>query len=118
MKIAPLGEVKNNFSHYLDVCEREPVFVTRNGRIAAVLEHLSDEDLEDYMLENSPKFRAMIARVATQPGGMTLDEYCAKRCIARSAVRETAGSAVAGNASARTRSKVAAKYKIGKSRRR
>ena len=39
MKIAPMGEVRNNFAKYLAAAEEEPVFVTRNGKIAAVIEH-------------------------------------------------------------------------------
>ena len=35
MKIAPMGEVRNNFAKYLNACEDEPVFVTKNGRIAS-----------------------------------------------------------------------------------
>lgn len=39
-----MGEVRNHFAKYLTACEREPVFVTRNGRITAVIEHMSDSD--------------------------------------------------------------------------
>ena len=35
MKIAPMGEVRNNFARYLAAAEEEPVFVTKNGKIAA-----------------------------------------------------------------------------------
>ena len=37
MKIAPMGEVRNNFAKYLAAAEDEPVFVTKNGKIAAVI---------------------------------------------------------------------------------
>jgi len=33
MKVAPMGDVRNNFGKYLAVCEDEPVFVTKNGKI-------------------------------------------------------------------------------------
>ena len=75
MKVAPMGEVRNNFAKYLDACEEEPVFVTRNGKIAAVLEHMSDEDIEDYLLERSPRFRKMLERAGKRKGGMPLSEY-------------------------------------------
>jgi len=75
MKIAPMGEVRNNFARYLAVAEEEPVFVTKNGKIAAVIEHIDDRDIEDYLLEKSPRFRKMLDRVKRQRSSMSLAEY-------------------------------------------
>ena len=75
MKVAPMGEVRNNFAKYLDACEEEPVFVTRNGKITAVLEHIQDKDIEDYLLERNPRFRKMLERAERKGGGMPLSEY-------------------------------------------
>ena len=50
MKIAPMGEVWNNFAKYLEFSKEEPVFVTRNGKITAVIERIEDRDIEDYVL--------------------------------------------------------------------
>ncbi|MEK7326532.1 MAG: type II toxin-antitoxin system prevent-host-death family antitoxin, partial [Chloroflexota bacterium] len=41
MKVA-MGEVRKNFAKYLKASEEEPVFVTRNGKITAVIEHIGD----------------------------------------------------------------------------
>lgn len=57
MKVVPRGEVKNHLSKYLTDCEDEPVFVTKNGRITAVIEHIEDSEIEDYLLERNPRFR-------------------------------------------------------------
>ena len=75
MKVAPMGEVRNNFAKYLVACEREPVFVTRNGRITAVIQHLMDADVEDYLLERNPRFRRMLDAVKREKGGMHLAAY-------------------------------------------
>lgn len=75
MKVVPMGEVRNNFARYLHACEDQPVFVTRNGKVTAVLEHIEDADIEDFLLERSPRFRQMLRRVKREKGGMTLAEY-------------------------------------------
>ena len=75
MKIAPMGEVRNNFAKYLAAAEEEPVFVTKNGKIAAVIEHIDDRDIEDYLLEKSPRFRKMLDRAKRQRSPMSLAEY-------------------------------------------
>jgi len=79
MKVAPMGEVRNNFAKYLAASEEEPVFVTKNGRITAVIEHLEDQDIEDFLLERSPRFRNMLNRIKQEKGGMFLATYRQKR---------------------------------------
>jgi hypothetical protein len=81
MKVAPMGDVRNNFSRYLVECEEAPVFVTRNGRITAVIEHIEDAEIEDFLLERNPRFRRMLAGVKREQGGMTLSEYRKSRSI-------------------------------------
>jgi prevent-host-death family protein len=61
MKIVPVADVKARLSAYLDICAVTPVVVTRNGRPAAVLVAVSDEDdLERLILAHTPRFRAML----------------------------------------------------------
>lgn len=81
MKLVPLAEVKNNFSRYLEQTKKEPIFITRNGRIAGVLEHLTDVDVEDYLLERSPRIRAILNRARRQAGGMSLRAYRKSRGV-------------------------------------
>ena len=50
MKIAPLAEVKDRFSAYIDESRESPVVVTRNGRPAAIIVAIEDEDDLDAML--------------------------------------------------------------------
>ena len=81
MKIAPMGEVRNNFAKYLAAAEEEPVFVTKNGRITAVIEHSEDHEIEDYLLERSPRVREMLDKVKRQRKVLSLDEYRRSRDI-------------------------------------
>jgi len=58
MKIVPLNEVKNQFSQYLEEAQREDIVVTKNGRAAAIIHAITDEDLEDYLYETAPRFHS------------------------------------------------------------
>ena len=77
MKIVPLNEVKNRFSTYLELSKREDIVVTKNGRPAAILHGVTDDDLEDYLFESDPRFIARIQalrREFEQKGGTALAE--------------------------------------------
>ncbi|MFQ5779852.1 MAG: type II toxin-antitoxin system Phd/YefM family antitoxin [Nitrospiria bacterium] len=77
MKVVPLNEVKNRFSEYIDLAKREDVIVTKNGRAAAVLHGVTDEDLEDYLFETDPRFIARIEALRKEyqeEGGISLDK--------------------------------------------
>ncbi len=75
MRIASMGEVWNNFAKYLEAAEEEPVFVTKNGKITAVIEHIEDRGIEDYPLERSPRFRKMLDKVRRERHSISLAEY-------------------------------------------
>ncbi len=62
MKLASVKDVKNNLSEYLKKAEREDVIITKNGRPTAVLHHLGEDDLEDYLLVHDPGFRKLIEK--------------------------------------------------------
>ncbi len=81
MRVVPMGEVRNNFAKYLAAAEDEPIFVTRNGRVAAVIEHIEDSDVEDYLLERSDRFRAMLDKVKRERKSMSLAEYRKSRGV-------------------------------------
>ena len=60
MKIASVADVKARLSAYLQACEEGPVIITRNGKPAAVLLAVQDEDeLERLVLAYSPKFQTL-----------------------------------------------------------
>ena len=60
MKIAPLAEVRDRFSAYIDESRESPVIVTRNGRPVAMLISIEDEeDLDSLLLVHNPPFPAV-----------------------------------------------------------
>jgi prevent-host-death family protein len=81
MKIAPMEEVRDNFATYLEAAEQEPVFVTKNGKITAVIEPIEDRDIEDYLLQKSPRFRKMLEKVKRERTAISLGEYRKSRGV-------------------------------------
>ncbi len=81
MKIATLAEVRNHFSQYIAESGKEPIFITRNGHITAVMEHLAEENIEDFLLEHNAKFRKALDRSRKSRGGMDLETYRKSRDI-------------------------------------
>jgi prevent-host-death family protein len=81
MKIAAMGRVRNSFAKYLEAAEEEPVFITKNGRITAVIEHIEDRDIEDYLLQKSPRFRKMLSKVKRERSSISLAAYRKSRNI-------------------------------------
>lgn len=62
MKVANTVELKNKTNQLLrHVMSGEAVIITLRGKPAASLTPLSEEDLEDFVIENSPKIRRMLA---------------------------------------------------------
>ncbi len=77
MKIASVKEVKDKLSQFLKTAETEDIVITKNGRPNAVLHHLGEDELEDYLLEHDPKFRRKIEtrwKQYLQKGGRSLAE--------------------------------------------
>lgn len=63
MKILTTYEAKNAFPKVLKLSQKDVVIVTNRGKPVAAIEGLNgEEDLEDYLLERSPKFWEMIRR--------------------------------------------------------
>jgi len=73
MKIDTLAHVKNQISSVIENLGSEPLFITRNGKVAAVLQAVSDDKIEDYLLRNSLRFWRLIESRRAQAGkGRTL----------------------------------------------
>jgi prevent-host-death family protein len=61
MKVTNTVGLKNKTNEILrEVMKGNPVIITYRGKPAASLTPLSEDDLEDFILENSPKIRRMI----------------------------------------------------------
>ena len=79
MKVANTVELKNKTNRLLrDVMNGEPVIITLRGKPAAALTALTEEDLEDFILEHSPRIKRMVveAEKARQKGEVVpLQDY-------------------------------------------
>jgi len=77
MRRVALSRVKDDFSKFLRMAEREEVIITRHGRPAGVMIGFkSEDDWFDYRLENDPRFlrRIAAARESLRAGrGVKLD---------------------------------------------
>ncbi len=79
MKIASVADVKARFSAFIKESENGPVVITRNGKPAAILLNVVDEDeIEGLILAYSPKFRAILRAAREeikQTGGIPEAEF-------------------------------------------
>jgi prevent-host-death family protein len=85
MKVANTVELKNKTNELLrHVRNGEAVIVTYRGKPAASITPLSEDDLEDFVLEHSRKIRKMIAEAeADRKAGrvVPLAAYLAKQKV-------------------------------------
>jgi prevent-host-death family protein len=79
MKIVSLAEVKSKLSAYVEVCQTEPVIITKNGRASAMLVPYSeDDDLVSLLVANNPRFRQKLEAAEKrldETGGLSHDEF-------------------------------------------
>jgi prevent-host-death family protein len=62
MKTIVLSEIKDQFSKFLRLAEKEEIVIMRHGKPAGVLVGFkSEDDWFDYRLENDPRFLRRIA---------------------------------------------------------
>ena len=82
MRVANTVELKNKTNKILkEVMKGSPVIITYRGKHAASITPLTENDLEDFVLENSPTVQKMIAEAEKdiQAGKVvSLKEYLAK----------------------------------------
>ncbi len=63
MKIAPLAEVKDRLSAYIDAAKESAIVVTRNGKPVALLTPIrEDDDLDSLLLTHDRRFIRLLAR--------------------------------------------------------
>jgi prevent-host-death family protein len=79
MKTASVAAVKAHLNDYLKESQQGPIIVTRNGKpLAALVALADDEELEQLMLAQSPKFRAILdksRRQIEETGGIPHDRF-------------------------------------------
>jgi prevent-host-death family protein len=78
MKIAPLFEVKNRLSEYVNATASGPVVITKNGKPCAALVHLeADQDMEIFLLSYNQRFLDLLDKAAAKAqsrGGTPLSQ--------------------------------------------
>ena len=82
MRFANVRELKNKTSEILRAAEEEEIVVTSKGIPKAIIKGISEEDFEDYLLENSPKFLSALEKAREEYlklGGISIAEYLKKR---------------------------------------
>ena len=76
MRFAGVKELKQKTMELLKESRDEDIIITAHGKPAAVLHHITEEDLADYLIENDPAFSMKIEKAFTEynaKGGMTAD---------------------------------------------
>lgn len=79
MRIASVADVKARLSAHMRACKEGPVIITRNGKPAAVLLAVDDQDeLDRLVLAYTPKFRAILEAAKQrirETGGIKHDDF-------------------------------------------
>ncbi|MBI5676743.1 MAG: type II toxin-antitoxin system prevent-host-death family antitoxin [Nitrospirae bacterium] len=60
MRFAGVKELKQQTMEILKASEKEDVIITAYGKPTAVIHHITEEDLADYLIENDPGFKMRI----------------------------------------------------------
>jgi prevent-host-death family protein len=79
MRIAPIAEIKAQFSSFVKASAEEPIVVTKNGKPVAVLLAISEEDeIERLFLAYSKKFQVLLdaaERRIAETGGIRHEDF-------------------------------------------
>ncbi len=61
MRFAGMKELKQKTRELLRAAEKEDIIITAHGKPTAILHHVDEGDLDDYLIENDPEFKRKIA---------------------------------------------------------
>jgi len=79
MKTVALSEIKDQFSKFLRLAEKEEIVIMRHGKPAGVLVGFkSEDDWLDYRIENDPRFLKRIAsarRSLREGKGIRIEDF-------------------------------------------
>jgi antitoxin (DNA-binding transcriptional repressor) of toxin-antitoxin stability system len=76
MRFAGVKELKHKTMDILRASKDEDIIITAYGKPTAILHHITDDDLADYLIENDPVFKNRIEEAYTEyiaSGGVTVD---------------------------------------------
>jgi len=57
MRFTGVKELKHKTMDILKQAEKEDIIVTAYGKPKAILHHITEDDLADYLIENDPAFK-------------------------------------------------------------
>ena len=60
MRFAGIKELKHKTMDIIKESEKGDIIITAYGKPTAVLHHITEDDLADYLIENDPKFKIRI----------------------------------------------------------
>ncbi len=81
MKFACVKELKHKTMDLLKQVQKADIIITAYGKPLAVLHGITEEDLEDYIIEHDPAFRKKLEaslKEYLQSGGVSADELISK----------------------------------------
>ncbi|MDQ1273668.1 MAG: hypothetical protein QG591_2298 [Planctomycetota bacterium] len=81
MCFAGIKELKHSTMDILKESENEDIIITAYGKPVAILHHITEEDLTDYLIENDPVFKTRIEEAYTEylvNGGVPADAIMKK----------------------------------------
>jgi antitoxin (DNA-binding transcriptional repressor) of toxin-antitoxin stability system len=81
MRFAGVKELKQKTMDLLKESEKGDIVITAYGKPAAVLHYVTQEDVEDYLIENDPGFRSKIEEAYAEYlrlGGLAADDLLRK----------------------------------------
>lgn len=81
MRFAGVKELKHKTMDILKESEKEDIIITAYGKPTAILHHIAEDDLADYLIENDPAFRNRIEESLAEyiaHGGITADDLIKK----------------------------------------
>ena len=82
MKFASVRELKNKTSEILRLAEYGDIIVTSNGNPKAIIKGITEDELEDYLLENNPKFLNALEKARNKyliKDALDIKDYLIKR---------------------------------------
>ncbi|OGP52604.1 MAG: hypothetical protein A2Y65_08125 [Deltaproteobacteria bacterium RBG_13_52_11] len=77
MRFAGVKELKHKTMDILKQAEKEDIIVTAYGKPKAILHHITEDDLADYLIENDPAFKDRVEEAYAgyrAYGGMMADD--------------------------------------------
>ncbi len=78
MRFAGVKELKQKTMDLLKETEKEDIIITAYGKPKAILHHVDEDDLADFLIENDPKFQKRIAEAYAEyqaVGGTPIEEF-------------------------------------------